>query len=904
MSDSGSSNTTAVYEIVMSGKTITQSDSQGLERIEVEAHIDRIGFARFTFGDGLTDWSSFKQGDDVEVKVGGSSEMVFKGHVTALRHVFQNGRDLLTVIAMDPLCKLAGTCRVAIFEEKTDSDIINSVFGSAGVTAGTVDSTSGASKYVLQRNESDFVFARRLAARNGYWLRANQGKIDFVKAQYSGNATDIPKGNLIALDYTFNDRNVPQNVVVRGWDYVKKEVVEGSAGAGDLDTVGSGTDAVAGGGKIWAGDLYLGDVSVNTQDGAKAVAASELNRRARNFLRGRCIMQGNATFIVGGKIKFSGHRDGFNPDGFIFSIRHIVEIKRGFHTEIGFCGNTWAGTAVAGADAGEVPVATPTTATQGAVSALDPNATAGALNDALGDATSALADAASAAEAAAADALAAADGALGDVLEAVGEVVEAVEDAVSAALDALEEAIDAAAGAIGTAIDALVAAAEAIGEVVSEVIGAIIGALAAVSDALGDLAAAVGSVGTATESGSSEASYYAAEAVAQATITLDVAISNANEAIDAAIVEVVETSDELDATPAVSAAADAETLASEAEELAETMDMEEASSEAQEAMEQLEAMVAEALSAATAATAAATAAEAAAADGNGGGSLQAARLVLAGAISTAVRARGSASSAKKNVVMILEQEAARRRAQNATGSGMSMADKLAAARAAQAALLAAANAGAAAAAAAMDAANRQALSSAQSATGSGISPADKLAAARAAAAALAAAAGAASAALAAAAAAAVNASRAETLGEEADAVADPAKLAAAIAASAALALAAGVASAGMAAAAAAAAAAVKAETLEEEEEAEADPDKMEAAKAASAALAASAGVAAAGTAAAAAAVSAAVKAETLDEEEDSDERQEDKDAQMAAMNESENEAFKETQADNADGDID
>ena len=39
--------------------------------------------------------------------------------------------------------------------------------------------------YTLQRDESNHGFLRRIAARNGYHLLAQEGKIDFVKPQYS-----------------------------------------------------------------------------------------------------------------------------------------------------------------------------------------------------------------------------------------------------------------------------------------------------------------------------------------------------------------------------------------------------------------------------------------------------------------------------------------------------------------------------------------------------------------------------------------------------------------------------------------------------------------------------------------------------------------------------------------------
>ena len=74
---------------------------------------------------------------------------------------------------------------------------------------------------------------------------------------------------------------------------------------------------------------------------AKDVAVAELNRLARNFLRGRAVVDGNGKLFAGVSIKFTGHRDGFNPEAYVISARHLYESNRGFSTEVRFCSNTF-----------------------------------------------------------------------------------------------------------------------------------------------------------------------------------------------------------------------------------------------------------------------------------------------------------------------------------------------------------------------------------------------------------------------------------------------------------------------------------------------------------------------------------------------------------------------------------
>jgi phage protein D len=338
-------NVTPRYTIEVGGQELTQAAPMGLEAVSVEDHVDMIGVAELTIsgqGDGTssnTSWNQIEIGGDVSIKLGGSSEELFKGTITSMRHGFQQGRDTLTIMCMDPMHKLAASRETKTYEEMTDSDIANQVISDAGCEVGTVDATTETRKYVLQRNESHYQFLRRLAARNGYLLMANKGKIDFIKPQYSGSGPEIDKSKLVMLDYTFSPRALPSEVKVIGWDYVKKEMVEGTATAGDIDTIGGGPNAVDG--KIWSGQAAVSDVWVNSQDGAKELAKAELNRLARSFMRGRAIVQGNAELRANTLCSFPGHQSNFRAAVYILSSRHRVFVGSGFTTEIVFCSNTY-----------------------------------------------------------------------------------------------------------------------------------------------------------------------------------------------------------------------------------------------------------------------------------------------------------------------------------------------------------------------------------------------------------------------------------------------------------------------------------------------------------------------------------------------------------------------------------
>jgi phage protein D len=335
-------NATPRYTVKVAGSSMTQEDSKGLEYLHVEDHVDMIGVCELTFAGGAgTAWSSLEIGSDVSVVLGEDDRVVFSGCIVGARHQVRMGRHSLTVEAMDPLVKLGSSRVTKVFEKKTDSDVAKAVLSAGHVTAGTIDKTTTKHDYILQRNESNLGFLRRLAARNGMLLMAREGKVDFCVPAMGGTPMEVPKAELVSLDYAYSTRAVPASVTCRGWDYTTKKPIEGTAKSADIQTVGAGTNVVKKTGQIWKGDAEIADIWVTDQNAAKEMARAELDRLARNFLRGRAILHGSGQLRAGVGVKFTGHRTGFNPEGFVISARHRVRVGGGFTTEVVFCSNTY-----------------------------------------------------------------------------------------------------------------------------------------------------------------------------------------------------------------------------------------------------------------------------------------------------------------------------------------------------------------------------------------------------------------------------------------------------------------------------------------------------------------------------------------------------------------------------------
>lgn len=338
---SGGPNTdAAAFKLKVAGKSYDSGGAEGVVSLVVEDHVDMIGIAQATIGFIESgSWKAFTQGSDMEVSMGGSSKLLFKGHVTELRYSYAKAKREVTVVGMDPQVKLMASRTTKVYEKMKDSDIVSQVISRGGVTAGTVDGTSAKSDYVFQRNEPDLYFIKRLASRNNYLVTSTDGKINFQSVQFSGAVTEIGRDEIIRLEWGVSTLNLPPTVTVLGWDYIAKEQVKGTASSGDVQTIGGGKNGSSDTGQLWAKTSFISDVLVSSNTGALEMAKAEYNRLARGFLRGTAVVSGNAKIRAGARVKFSGHTPTFNAEGYVVSSRHTID-EQGYITEFQFIGNT------------------------------------------------------------------------------------------------------------------------------------------------------------------------------------------------------------------------------------------------------------------------------------------------------------------------------------------------------------------------------------------------------------------------------------------------------------------------------------------------------------------------------------------------------------------------------------
>lgn len=330
------------FEVQIGSATFNHNQSNGLLSVIMEDHVDMASVCSVTISTAENQRTqSYKIGDKVSIKIQKSEEL-FSGELIAIDHSFQGkGTSSIILKCLDHSHRLARGRQTRFWTDMKDSDVVSEV-GSESQLGVEVDATSETHKYILQRNESNLGFLKRLAARNNCQLRVEPGKLLFKKADGGGYGYTLNTNTgLISLNISYNSADMVQNVVVRSWDIMTKKEIVGKASASDIQNIGSGQGGAQAAGVFGDQTAYITDVPVTTQEMADELAKAEMERIARRFGRGKAVIVGDGHLRAGSTLTISDLGEGVNGDHYVISSRHVIRPQVGYQTEVTFCSNTF-----------------------------------------------------------------------------------------------------------------------------------------------------------------------------------------------------------------------------------------------------------------------------------------------------------------------------------------------------------------------------------------------------------------------------------------------------------------------------------------------------------------------------------------------------------------------------------
>ncbi len=175
----------------------------------------------------------FRLGSEIKLSMGMDDvELMVVGEITSLEPSFGDGLSILELRGFDRLHRLRFGKKKKTFAEMKDSDIVSAITGELGLSCEAEDSET-VYPNIYQNNQSDLDFILERARRIRYEVKVEDRKLFFRKAKEDDSVSLILeyRVNLDEFSCKLSTRYEGSEVVVQGWDFMKKGIADNPARA-------------------------------------------------------------------------------------------------------------------------------------------------------------------------------------------------------------------------------------------------------------------------------------------------------------------------------------------------------------------------------------------------------------------------------------------------------------------------------------------------------------------------------------------------------------------------------------------------------------------------------------------------------------------------------------------------
>lgn len=299
----------------------TETDTwQYRELIKIGAHIE-IGFEAST------------DDEDADTEAG----YIIAGEITAIEtHFTGSSQAPILVRGYDVSHRLHRGKHNRSFQDVTDSDLVSKIAEEVGIEPNKVDASPQYYPYVFQQNQTNMQFLRHRAARIGFELYVQDGKLNFCQPQGGEELLLTWMEDLNSFRVRVTTAEQVNSVEVRGWDYARKQAIVETASDEDRvvteTNVGSGRDSSATfEAHNYPSKMLVVDRPVNDNEEAKAIAEALYDELEGEFVYADAKAVGNPELRVG-KVVNLVHMGDYNGKYYITETRHLFNQGK-YHTE-------------------------------------------------------------------------------------------------------------------------------------------------------------------------------------------------------------------------------------------------------------------------------------------------------------------------------------------------------------------------------------------------------------------------------------------------------------------------------------------------------------------------------------------------------------------------------------------
>ena len=313
-----------------------QEDTAGLYRCEAT-------FGNWGTGNGSVDFLYFDRrllefGKDFSVDMGDgeAAARVFEGRIMALEGRFpsQSPPEIL-VLAEDRFQDLRMVRKTRSFESLGVAELVQRIAGEHGLRH-EADVQGPTFSVLTQVNQSDLAFLRECARRVDAELWLAEGTLRVQsRARRRAEQIRLTYGQRLREFSVCADLAQQRSaLVVSGWDVSAKDGIEQRADAACLGSeLGSDVSAqrVLEGGLGARVERVVHEIPLDNEE-ARAMAEADYRRRARRFLTGQGVCEGDARLRVGAQLQIDGLGPLFSGRYYVTEVSHLFDQRAGYQT--------------------------------------------------------------------------------------------------------------------------------------------------------------------------------------------------------------------------------------------------------------------------------------------------------------------------------------------------------------------------------------------------------------------------------------------------------------------------------------------------------------------------------------------------------------------------------------------
>ena len=331
------------YSIFSNGSEL--SHDFVVQSISISKSVNKIPTAQLVLKDGdipreifpTSNRDEFVPGAEIEIQMGyrDEQETVFTGIV--IKHGIKSqykASSQLIIELKDPAIKMTVGRKNQIFEEMSDSDIIQQILANYDLSP-DVESTSVNHAEMVQYYCTDWDFIVTRAEANGKLVFVDGGDISVKAPSLSGEpvAVLVYGQNINEFDAEMDARDQFGGVISKSWDFAQQSIIESEATDPGLPEQGN----------INSGDLasvigldqlpYQHSGKVDGEEMQSWVDSRFLRSRLAK-IRGRIRILGLTKISPGDVVELGGLGDRFNGLAFVSAVGHYYGLDSSWYTDI------------------------------------------------------------------------------------------------------------------------------------------------------------------------------------------------------------------------------------------------------------------------------------------------------------------------------------------------------------------------------------------------------------------------------------------------------------------------------------------------------------------------------------------------------------------------------------------